>query len=216
MIIDHKVHMTDFRFRIQSEDGSVVLTEEELGQFARFYGLDAAAPGRFSWLFVLQTMVFAQRYGIDPFHVVDEIKALEGGPTRIRTKPASEFQHPPLRGLWHKHFFSARFIARNMFEQLKGRRLLALAEEVFDPAKSPVVTDEMINELSHRATIDAFEERDALHRLTGEWIVFAKRSGANYYLALTTHQTGDDRIFEQIRVACFPQFPFLEKNKGSV
>ena len=205
--------MTAFQFRVRSEDGSAVLTEVELAAFARHYGLETAAPGRFSWLFVLQMMLFSQRYGIDPYHVVDEIKALEGGPTRIRTKPASEFKHPPLRGLWHKHFFSARFVAHNMLEQMRGARLKALATEVFDPAKSPVVTEEMLNEFSHRATIGAFEERDAQGRLTGEWIVFAKHSGLNYYLTLATHLAGDDKIAEQIRAACHPQFPFLAESK---
>lgn len=201
--------MTGFQFRVRTENGATVLTEADLAVFASQYGLDAAAPGRFSWLFVLQMMLFAQRYGIDPYHVVDEIKALEGGPTRIRTKPASEFKHPPLRGLWHKHFFSARFVAHNMLEQMRGARLKALAAEIFDPTKSPVVTEEMLNEFSHRATIGAFEERDAQGRLTGEWIVFAKHSGLNYYLNLATHLTGDQTIADQIRAACHPQFPFL-------
>ncbi len=107
--------------------------------------------------------------------VVEEIKTLEGAPIRSHTKPVSQFKNKPLKGLWHKHFFSARFVAHNISNQLIGGRLKALVEEIFDPVKSTVVTADMINELTHRATVRAFESRDSQAKLTGEWIVY-KRS----------------------------------------
>lgn len=52
-------------------------------------------------------------------------------------------------------------------------------------------------------------------RLTGEWIVFAKHEGLNYYLTLTTHDRTlhqDDR--QQIENICYPEFPFLQEILG--
>ncbi len=185
-------------------------TEKELADYASEIGLDRAAPNRYSWLFVMQLLLHSEVSGIDPSLIVEEIKALEGGYSRVGTKPASEFTKEPLKGLWHKHFFSAHFVAHNIVNQLAGGRLAALVEEVLDPAKSPVITAEMINELSHRATSEAFEKRATEGKLTGEWIVFAKHGGTNYYLSLSTHTAGDQVIYDQISSVCFAQFPFLK------
>ena len=81
--------------------------------------------------------------------------------------------------------------------------------EIFDPNKSPVVTKEMINELSHRVVVESLEDRGANNKLTGEWIVFAKHQGQNYYLCLTNHESGDENIAQSIKSACVPQFSFL-------
>jgi hypothetical protein len=199
----------NFSFTVHAGDQSQAITEKELAQYANYIELDKAAPGRYSWLLVLQTLLHTQTHGIDPTMIVEEIKALEGKPSRIRTKPASEFKNEPLKGLWHKHFFSARFIAHNIKNQLSGGRLKTLISEVFNPAKSPVVTAQMINELSHRVVSESFEAREQEGKLTGEWIVFAKHDGKNYYLTISTHNTGDEVIYEQIKSVCFPQFPFL-------
>ncbi len=52
--------------------------------------------------------------------------------------------------------------------------------------------------------------RDA-ERLTGEWIVFAKHQGLNYYLTLATHdQTMHEHERQQIDAICCQEFPFLD------
>jgi hypothetical protein len=141
--------------------------------------------------------------------IVAEIKALEGGPQTVGTKPATEFTKEPLKGLWHKHFFSAHFVAHNLLNQLAGGRLKALVEKVLDPKKHSIITAELINEISHEVATGTFEKREAQGKLTGEWIVFAKHGGQNYYLCLSTHNAGDQVIYAQIKSACFHQFPFL-------
>lgn len=198
-----------FTFAVHADDQTQTVTETELAQFAGLVGLDKIAPGRYSWLLVIQMLLYAKRQAIDPTMIVEEVKALEGLPSRIRTKPASEFRKEPLKGLWHKHFFCARFIAHNIRNQLSGEQLKAVIDEVFNPAKSPVVTAQLINELSHRVVSETFEAREADGKLTGEWIVFAKHNGKNYYLTMATHNAGDEAIYEQIKSVCFPQFPFL-------
>jgi hypothetical protein len=43
----------------------------------------------------------------------------------------------------------------------------------------------------------------------GEWIVYARDDGANYYLCLGLHDSGDDYLRSQIDAICCQEFPFL-------
>ena len=47
-------------------------------------------------------------------------------------------------------------------------------------------------------------------KLTGEWIVYAVHEGLNYYLCITSHESGDENIAQNIKAACLPQFSFLD------
>lgn len=100
-------------------------------------------------------------------------------------------------------------MAHNLLNQLADGRLKALVEKVFDPTKQTIITAELINELSHEIVAGTFEKREAQGKLTGEWIVFTKYSGQNYYLCLSAHNAGDQVIYDQIKSVCFHQFPFL-------
>jgi len=153
-------------------------------------------------------MVHEEANGISPSMIIDELKALESG-TTTGTKPATEFTKAPLKGLWHKHYFSAHFIGQNLVNQHAGGRLEKLVERVMDPEKYPIVTRELIGQFAHEVVQGAFEQREEQGKLTGEWIVFAKHADQNYYLCLATHNTGDPVIYDQIKSVCFPQFPFL-------
>lgn len=198
-------------FNVHEGDSSYRVENEELVEYAELYGIERIIPGRYSWLFVFNLMMLERKRGLDPFSIIDEIKSIEGlGPSR-QTKPASEFKGPHLRGLWHKHFFAANpsLLAHNITNQLAGGKLKKLVEKVLDPNKSPVVTKEMIGELSHRLVVESLEDRAADSKLTGEWIVFTKHQGQNYYLCLTTHESGDENIAQSIKAACLPQFSFL-------
>jgi hypothetical protein len=83
-----------------------------------------------------------------------------------------------------------------------------------DPSKSPVITKEMITELAHRVTHEPVEDRANNKKLTGEWIVFAKEAGQNYYLCLNTHNAGDQQIVDRIKSNCLREFPFLSAIVG--
>lgn len=201
--------MSQYNFRVHVGVEIKTFTEVELGEYASLVRLDKAAPGRYSWLFVMQLYLHAEVNGIDPSMIVGELKALEGGTPTAGTKPAKEFTREPLKGLWHKHFFSAHFVGHNLSNHHAGGRLGKLVEQVMDPKKYPVVTAELINKLTHEVVTGAFDKREAQDKLTGEWIVFAKHGGQNYYLCLATHETGDQIIYNQIKSACFRQFPAL-------
>ena len=201
--------MAQYNFRVHVGTEIKTFTEVELGEYARLVGLDRAAPGRYSWLFVMQLYLHAGVNGIDPSMIVGEVTALEGGTPPAGTKPATEFTREPLKGFWHKHFFSAHFVGHNLANHHAGGRLGKLVEQVMDPKKYPVVTAELIDKLTHEIVTGAFEKREAQDKLTGEWIVFAKHSGQNYYLCLAMHDTGDQIIYDQIKSACLRQFPAL-------
>ncbi len=197
-------------YGINMDDGRVFrAAEEKLAQFAAFLGLDDIASGRYSMLFMLK-LAFYQWQGVEPEFIVEELKALEELPhLDMRTKPATLFTRPPLKGLWHKHFFSARFVGHNIATHMQGKRLEDTVRSVFDPARSPTVTREMVEELAHAVSHGALEERGGLGRLTGEWIVFAQHQGQNYYLTLATHTTEDQQTFDEIVSMAYAEFPFL-------
>ncbi len=199
-----------FSFTVHTGDKPQTITNKDLEPYVEMLGLNRVALGRYSWLFVMDLLLFEQVNGVDPHAVLDEVRALEGLRPSPGTKPPTQFKHDPLKGFWHKHFFSAHFVAHNIVNELAGNKLNRLVEEVLDPNKSPIITRDMINELAHRVTVEPFENRDRDGRLTGEWIVFAKHEEKNYYLTLCTHKVGDQAIYDRIKTVCFPQFPFLQ------
>jgi hypothetical protein len=202
---------TNITFTVHGDGKSDEVTFDELREFAEAYGLERAAPGRYSHLFTLNLMLLQKNNGINPFAIVTEIKALEGTTPPLQTKPASQFSGDLLKGLWHKHFFAGNLslIAHNIANQLPRAKLTKLVNAVMHPSKGPVVTAEMIRELSNRVVYESLETRGAEGKLTGEWIVFAKRGEKNYYLCIATHETGDQVIRDQIKAVCVPQFSFL-------
>ena len=198
-----------YSFRIHAGTDIKTFTEVELGEYASQVGLDRIAPGRYSWLFVMKLFLHAEVNGIDPSMILAELEALEGDTPTVGTKRATEFTKEPLKGLWHKHYFSAHFVGKNLANHHARGRLGKLVEQVMDPIKYPVVTVELIDKLTHEIFTGALEKREAQDKLTGEWIVFGKHEGQNYYLCIATHDTGDQIIYAQVKSACFRQFPFL-------
>lgn len=201
----------DISFNVHEGSKTYKIRNEDLVRYANLYGLERLIPGRYSWLFVFNLMMLERMNGVDPFSIIDEIKVLEGIGRPQQTKPALEFKGAHLKGLWHKHFFPANLssIAHNIRNHLAGKKLQKLAEEIFDSKKSPVVTKEMVKEFSHRVVDESLKDRASDSKLTGEWIVFAKHQGQNYYLCLTTHESGDENIANSIKILCLPQFSFL-------
>lgn len=203
--------ISNVTLRVHVGDSIKEITHEQLADFADLTGLDAVAPNRYSWLLVVDMLINLEVNGIDPTQVVQEIKSLESSSHPSFVKPATQFKHPPLYPLWHKHYFSAHFVPHNIHAELnRGEKLENLVNEVLDPNKSPVITREMINELSHRVVHEPFEARSDEGRMTGEWLVFAKHDGNNYYLCMATHDAGDQVIYDKLAYAVKRQFPMLE------
>ncbi|MBP7766639.1 MAG: hypothetical protein KA113_15740 [Syntrophaceae bacterium] len=200
-------------FTVHLGDKLQSISDKELRAYAEKIGLHGIAESRYSWQFVIDLLLFHQVNGVDPYEILDEIRSLEGLRPSTGTKAPTQFTREPLIGFWHKHFFSARFVAHNIINELAGDKLSRLVEDVLDPNKSPIITKEMINELAHRVTVESLENRGRGGKLTGEWIVFAKHEEKNYYLTLCTHKVGDQALYERINKICFPQFPFLQRER---
>ena len=202
----------EFEFNGKFPDGQVKLTGQDLQEFAEAIGLARVAPGRFSWVFVTKIYVIARLNGLDPAFIVDQVRALEGDGSHRGMKPATQFKHPPLVGLYHQHFFAPQFLAQNMLMQLGKKGIDRVVREVF--SVGDILTEDKIAEAARRLTDEQIEARYDQQKLTGEWIVFAQHEGKNYYLTVSNHTDPkrpeeDQALFREIEYYCYRQFPFL-------
>lgn len=149
------------------------------------------------------------RYNITLHDLLPSLLHLEYGAPPHGIKPAAPFVRSPLRGLWHKHWFSARFVPNNLLAAAHRKDSLDWIWEIAN--EGDVLTEEIINELTHRMTTVAFYERHSAKQITGEWIIFLPRGGLNYYLCLGTHAMGDERLFDKINTICALDFPDVAK-----
>jgi hypothetical protein len=201
--------MPERTYTAQLKDRTVQVTNEDLATFRDMFVDAPELAARMSELIWLDIYVLSGVFGVSPQDIIAAITDLEQGEPATGVKPATQFNKMPLKGLWHKHFFSAHFVVKNIVLALGKTGVAKLVEEVLDPAKSSVVTEEMINELAHRVTHEPLEARDANKKLTGEWIVYLRHEGKNYYLCCNTHDAGDQFIYDRIMKHCVRDFPNL-------
>jgi hypothetical protein len=156
-----------------------------------------------------------QAGALNPHQVVHEIKALEGIGARSELKPPKQNKHPPLKGLWHKHYLEVgiRSLAINvekgldrhgipLFEKRTREARAAGEERSMSAQDIPSLVNDIISGNRKRLAAD--------EALTGEWLIFAKHDGKNYYLCLATHDSAThDDLRRQIDEICCPEFPFL-------
>jgi hypothetical protein len=162
---------------------------------------------RMSELFLLDVYVLEAEFGVSPHEILSAINSLEQIEPLTGVKPATQFKFMPLKGLWHKHYFSAQFLVKNIALELGKTGVKKIVTEVLDPTKSKVITPEMIKELARRVTQEPAETRDARKGLTGEWLIYLKHEGSNYYLCCNTHDTSDQFIHDRIMEHCTRDFP---------
>jgi hypothetical protein len=184
---------------------------EALIEVTRF---DHIAPGRVSILFLLTLFGAFKAGAINPFRVAQEIQALESGkPTGM--KSPGQFKHPPLRGLWHQHYMQGGMseLAMNVKRGLKEFGIPYLQQKVNEAEEAGELRYFSVEDVAP-LTRDAVEGnlqrlREAVN-LTGEWIIFAKHAGQNYYLSLATHhKSTHEDLRQQIDALCCREFPFL-------
>lgn len=97
------VQRVEINFKVHVGGTPQIVESSDLSNFARRSGLHYLASGRYSALFVLNLLLLSEVNGVEPEHVVVELKALEGKAVSY-TKPETEFHGEYLRGLWRKHF----------------------------------------------------------------------------------------------------------------
>ena len=178
--------------------------------------LEQIAPGRISLLFLLSFFGAYKAGRINPFQLAREIEALEKGET-TGLKPSIQNQYPPLKGLWHKHYMQPGIasLAMNIQHGLKQYGIPYLAKKVQEAKESGeerFFTTEDVAPIANDAVQGNWQRLREAERLTGEWIVFAKHEGQNYYLTLATHdKTTHEHERQLIENICYGEFPFLEE-----
>lgn len=189
-------------------------TEVDLQHFVEMIGLNNAAPERYSILLALQLLGGALSGVQNPAKVIREIQELEAGLSGQLKAPIQN-RHPPLKGLWHKHYMQDGLssLAMNVqkglskygmpfFEQKIQEAKDAGEERFLSPDDVPALVSDIV-----RGNRERLAEAQAI---TGEWLVFAKHEGKNYYLCVTTHdKSTHDHLRKQIDEVCCKEFPFL-------
>jgi hypothetical protein len=178
--------------------------------------LEYIAPGRISSLLLAVLFAAFKAGRIDPFLIAREIEALEKG-EKTGLKPPIQTKHPPLKGLWHKHYMQSNIasMAINIQHGLKQFGIPYLQQKVRETKEAGELryfSVEDVGPLTRDAVHGNLERLREAERLTGEWIVFAKHQGQNYYLSLATHdKSTHEDLRRQIDAICCREFPFLEK-----
>jgi len=196
-----------FTYRFGGQEYSV--TCHDLHSFAENIGLTKACQDRWSYLLALDIYMQFHHSTVTPEDIVREIYHLETDPSQSRTKASAPFTRAILAGLWHKHYFTAAHVPKNLLNQLSGNKLTEIIEGACGSDTGQVLNQEMANEIVYATTHGTFSERLNAGRLTGEWIVFTKHNGANYYLCLGMHTDDDAGTLARVHAYCASQFSFL-------
>lgn len=181
----------------------------ERTKFVHEFGIDEIIKDRYAEVLIVDLMINQQINGIDPSHVIREIKLLDSLSEYGYTKEATQFNRAPLHPLWHKHYFSDHFIIQNIQNEIRGKRFNEIWDRSMGP-KGSIIEKKHIDALAHNLVTGSFEKRSEDKRLTGEWIVFSKHATGNIYLCMATHTTGDANIYEKVAFSCKTQFPLIE------
>lgn len=195
-----------------SEDEDI--PEVDLGEFVKHIGLEKLAPGRYSLLLAANLYGGALSGTQNPAKIVREIELLEQDELGQLKKPIQN-RHPPLKGLWHKHYMQDGIpsLAQNVLKGLNRYKIPVFQQMIEDAEKAgeerfvevtdiPRIVDDVVSGNRRRLA-----EQQAI---TGEWIMFAKHEGQNYYLTIATHDSDTHQhVREQIDQVCCVEFPFL-------
>lgn len=201
------------------------ITEEDVIDFReRSVGLNGISLAQVSW-FLSAQLACAQKFRtLSTFAVTDVIQWLEGRNHRqTATKVPEQFKHQPLKGLWKAHFVDARYIYRNIINHWglqyeMSPKFSKLCNEVAKEEESDPSPHGWQGRLAQRF-VDGYLEKAQKKSLTGEWLIFAKDNGKNYYLCITSHtanKEADNALFTALLALCSEEFPFLKKETENV
>ncbi|CDN55283.1 Hypothetical protein RG1141_CH29470 [Neorhizobium galegae bv. officinalis bv. officinalis str. HAMBI 1141] len=205
--------------RINCSDGSKLeATEDEFAQFRNglVVQLDDRLEQRISHLVWMDMFVGYKRSSLNCFAVLGAIKNLEAGEPESGVKPATRFRREPLKGLWHKHFYTGANLPLNVINGLRDGELERIAEKLRNEGhQSEDLDRRRYLGAAMQAVKNSLAERSSAQKLTGEWLIFAKCNTGNLYLSLGYHDQGcsseerDHFLFERIKSHCAHEFPDL-------
>lgn len=219
MPLERKFKDANFKISFTNQDGSVStenVTQQDIDNFCNAFGVDSYAPGRISTLFKFELISLSMQ-GINPEIVLEEILHLESSTSTSKTKPETVFNHPPLKGLFHKHFFPNLIstIAINMDNGAGGKRgRIKTIENLLRESNETVFTESLLNNIIESVTTIPFNSRAEKSELTGEWIIYLPYQDQNYYLSACRHSTKkdprDEKIYSNIDSVVFSEWPELK------
>lgn len=192
----------------------VSMSREELVAWAEssvaFFGLDLT---RISTVLLAQAYAFGTNRVFDTFDLTQPIKVLEGASASSGTPKEDQFRHAPLTGLYKKHFTSPWFLPKNLLNFLRskegGRHFNNVWDEAAQVSGSEHIDEIFTRHLTDHMVVDPIEIKSASNEMTGEWVVFHKHEGANYYLTFAFHTDTNEEIHKRVVTACeFDNLPF--------
>jgi len=195
-----------FTYRIGQEECKV--TCEQLHKFADHIGLAKVCPDRWSHLLAFDIYWHFHHGTVTPEEIIREIHFLETDPSKSKTKPAEPFRGSILSGFLHKHYFTAVHLPKNLLNQISGTKFHQQLQNICGTDETQIPVEDIANKIAYAATHGAISDRLDANKLTGEWVVFKKHQGANYYLCLGKHSDDDMHLKNRIHLYCIEQFPF--------
>jgi hypothetical protein len=118
--------------------------------------------------------------------------------------------------LVQKTFYKCALHRKKIYNSISGHKGERNFERIFEEASQISGTDEIndkfLSYLAHHATVEVYMQKMRDRTVTGEWIVFRKHNGMNYYLTLGNHTEDYGDIYSRAVLACaFDDFPFRLK-----
>jgi hypothetical protein len=192
------------------------VTEDEVSHFRNSHvGFCRVDMNRISQFFLIQLASISKHRIYNSFSIIDVIQELEGVGRGCKPR-VNQFKHPPLKGIWKAHFFDARFLVKNIvnhfgLEDENSPKFSSLYNRVIAEEDECPTKHGWQGRLAHEMTVAAYEERSKKNRRTGEWIVFSKHNGKNYYLFISNHTSKeeDQDVHGFFKILCEHEFPFL-------
>ena len=145
---------------------TISLSREELIDWANksvaFLGLDLS---RISTVLLAQSYSYEINSVFDTFDLIHPIKVLEGLSSSDSTGCAEQFNHPPLTGLYKKHFTSPRFLVTNLRNFLRSKQGDRHFNNVWDDAAkasgSQIIDETFTKYLAHHMVVDPIAIKSA-------------------------------------------------------
>ena len=193
------------------------VSKDEVEQFKNSHpGFCRLEMGRVSQFLLIQLTSISKHRTLNSFSITDVIQELEGVGRGCKQR-FEQFKHLPLKGLFKAHFFDARFMVRNLINHWRmefenSPKFNSLLSRVIEEEENRPSKFGWQGRLAHEMTVGGYEERARKNKCTGEWIVFAKHNGLNYYLCISGHSKSrreDQEIYDFLKLLCEHEYPFL-------
>lgn len=183
------------RFRVTPEEVAH-FTANDIG----FYGVDAS---RISQFLKIQLTAFSKHGPYCSANLTGVIQGLEG--VEGNCPPQTDaFRHAPLKGLWKAHFFDPMFMVKNLFNHWgvhsqKNKKFDRLVQQVQQEESLHTSKVGWQGRFAHAFVGDGLNARSKQSKgLTGEWLIYAKHQGQNYYLCAAKHTTPNSHEERQL------------------